>query len=186
MASDLCKQEAGYTAGTPGIDQRYMMLWARREPDPEGTDVWRTDCGGYQRSGTSLSGPYGSVKRCPGDALRAGMAPEAGRLATPLQEQGFACKLTGIRDERKASSGRQPPRNAGGRPAGGHSEPATGTHRSRDSARRRIWPPASGWVRGGKCWTTRSRSSRQCSSARCQVPRLRSSGRLLSGRCHRS
>jgi hypothetical protein len=55
MASDLHKHEAGYMAGTRQDSLRYMVLWARREPGPVGTDTWRTDRGGYRRSGTPLA-----------------------------------------------------------------------------------------------------------------------------------
>jgi hypothetical protein len=70
MASDLRKHHARYTAGTREDNQRYMKPWARREPGPGGTDdIWRTDRGGYRRSGTPLAtrpaaaspGPSGRV-----------------------------------------------------------------------------------------------------------------------------
>jgi len=42
MLPDLHKHEAGYIAGTREVDQWYMALWARREPGPKVTDIWRT------------------------------------------------------------------------------------------------------------------------------------------------
>jgi hypothetical protein len=44
-ASDLCKREAGYTAGTCGVNGRYMAAWARRGPGQWVTDIWRTGLG---------------------------------------------------------------------------------------------------------------------------------------------
>lgn len=60
MAPELRKRQAGYTAGTREVDQRYMRPWARGEPVPgERTDSGQIAAGTGGAVHRSLSEPPG-------------------------------------------------------------------------------------------------------------------------------